>query len=64
MRAHVLRNPALAIIAAYGMAQCGVGWLASEALAGLAVSGEHALITTIGNDSFLQDLDSTNGTLV
>ena len=30
----------------------------------LAVSGEHALITTIGNDSFLQDLDSTNGTLV
>jgi hypothetical protein len=30
----------------------------------LAVSGDHAIITTIGNDSFLQDLDSTNGTLV
>ena len=30
----------------------------------LAVSGDHAVITTIGNDSFLQDLDSTNGTLV
>lgn len=30
----------------------------------LAVSGEHALITTIGHDSFLEDLDSTNGTLV
>ena len=30
----------------------------------LAVSGDHAVITTIGSDSFLQDLDSTNGTLV
>lgn len=30
----------------------------------LAVSGEHAAITTIGNDSFLEDLNSTNGTLV
>ncbi len=30
----------------------------------LAVSGEHAAISTIGNDSFLEDLGSTNGTLV
>ncbi|MDK2123215.1 FHA domain-containing protein [Parachitinimonas caeni] len=30
----------------------------------LAVSGEHALVTTIQNDSFLEDLNSTNGTLV
>lgn len=30
----------------------------------LAISGEHAAITTIVNDSFLEDLDSTNGTLV
>jgi len=30
----------------------------------LGVSGEHASILTIGNDSFLEDLDSTNGTLV
>jgi pSer/pThr/pTyr-binding forkhead associated (FHA) protein len=30
----------------------------------LAVSGDHAIITTIGNDSFLEDLNSTNGTLV
>jgi len=30
----------------------------------LAVSGAHAEITTILNDSFLEDLDSTNGTLV
>lgn len=30
----------------------------------LAVSGEHSVITTIGNDSFLEDLNSTNGTLV
>lgn len=30
----------------------------------LAVSGEHAAINTIGNDSFLEDLGSTNGTLV
>ena len=27
----------------------------------LAVSGEHAVIVTILNDSFLEDLDSTNG---
>ena len=30
----------------------------------LAVSGDHAVITTIGNDSFLEDMNSTNGTLV
>lgn len=30
----------------------------------LAVSGEHAAIITILNDSFLEDLDSTNGVLV
>ncbi len=30
----------------------------------LSVSGEHALITTIRNDSFLQDLGSTNGVRV
>jgi hypothetical protein len=30
----------------------------------LAVSGDHAVITTIGNDSFLEDLSSTNGTIV
>jgi pSer/pThr/pTyr-binding forkhead associated (FHA) protein len=30
----------------------------------LAVSGDHAVITTIGNDSFLEDLNSTNGTVV
>ena len=30
----------------------------------LAVSGEHAVITTIGDDSFLEDMNSTNGTLV
>lgn len=30
----------------------------------LAVSGVHAVIVTIGNDSFLEDLNSTNGTLV
>lgn len=30
----------------------------------LAVSGEHAAITTIQNDSFLEDLGSTNGTMV
>lgn len=29
-----------------------------------AVSGEHAVIVTIANDSFLEDLNSTNGTLV
>lgn len=30
----------------------------------LAVSGEHAVIVTILNDSFLEDVGSTNGTLV
>jgi pSer/pThr/pTyr-binding forkhead associated (FHA) protein len=30
----------------------------------LAVSGEHAVIVTILNDSFLEDLGSTNGTLI
>ncbi len=30
----------------------------------LAVSGEHAVIVTILNDSFLEDLDSTNGVMV
>jgi pSer/pThr/pTyr-binding forkhead associated (FHA) protein len=30
----------------------------------LAVSGNHAVVRTIGKDSFLEDLDSTNGTLV
>jgi len=30
----------------------------------LAVSGEHAVIVTILNDSFLEDLGSTNGTVV
>lgn len=30
----------------------------------LAVSGEHAAIVTILNDSFLEDLDSTNGVMV
>lgn len=30
----------------------------------LAVSGEHASISTIGRDVFLEDLGSTNGTLV
>lgn len=30
----------------------------------LAVSGEHATILTLGKDSFLEDLNSTNGTLV
>src|SRR4029077_12733830 len=30
----------------------------------LAVSGEHAVIVTILQDSFLEDLGSTNGTLV
>jgi pSer/pThr/pTyr-binding forkhead associated (FHA) protein len=30
----------------------------------LAVSGEHAVIVTIMNDSFLEDLGSTNGTMV
>lgn len=30
----------------------------------LAISGEHAVVVTILNDSFLEDLNSTNGTLV
>lgn len=30
----------------------------------LAVSGEHANVFTIGDDSFIQDLDSTNGTFI
>ena len=30
----------------------------------LAVSGEHAAILTILNDSFLEDMDSTNGVMV
>lgn len=30
----------------------------------LAVSGEHAAVITILNDSFLEDLDSTNGVMV
>ncbi len=30
----------------------------------LAVSGNHATIFTVGDDSFIQDLDSTNGTLI
>lgn len=30
----------------------------------LAVSGVHAVITTLGGDSFLEDLNSTNGTIV
>jgi len=30
----------------------------------LAVSGEHAVVVTILNDSFLEDLDSTNGVVV
>src|SRR5512135_1422659 len=29
-----------------------------------AVSAEHAAVVTVGVDSFLEDLDSTNGTLV
>ncbi|MBI4983988.1 MAG: FHA domain-containing protein [Rhodocyclales bacterium] len=30
----------------------------------LAISGEHAVVVTILNDSFLEDLESTNGTFV
>src|ERR1700756_1677558 len=30
----------------------------------LAISGEHAVIVTILNDSFLEDMGSTNGTVV
>jgi len=34
------------------------------AIDNLAVSGEHAAIVTILNDSFLEDMDSTNGVMV
>ncbi|MFC3146207.1 FHA domain-containing protein [Piscinibacterium candidicorallinum] len=34
------------------------------AIDNLAISGEHAVIVTILNDSFLEDLGSTNGTMV
>lgn len=30
----------------------------------LAISGSHAVVRTLGNDFFLEDLDSTNGTIV
>ena len=30
----------------------------------LAISGEHAVVITILNDSFLEDMGSTNGTFV
>lgn len=30
----------------------------------LTVSGEHAVVVTIGKDSFLEDLNSTNGTII
>ena len=30
----------------------------------LAISGEHAVLVTIGADSFLEDMNSTNGTVV
>lgn len=30
----------------------------------LAISGEHAVLVTLGNDSFLEDMNSTNGTVV
>ena len=30
----------------------------------LSVSGEHANIFTVGEDSFIQDLGSTNGTFI
>lgn len=30
----------------------------------LAISGEHAAVVTIGQDAYIEDLDSTNGTLV
>src|SRR5690242_18148927 len=30
----------------------------------LAISGEHAVVVTVLNDSFLEDLHSTNGTFV
>ena len=30
----------------------------------MAISGEHAMVVTILNDSFLEDLNSTNGTMV
>ncbi|MDD2776099.1 MAG: FHA domain-containing protein [Gallionella sp.] len=34
------------------------------AIDNLAVSGEHAVVITLLNDSFLEDLDSTNGVVV
>lgn len=34
------------------------------AIDNLAVSGEHAVVETIQNDSFLEDMDSTNGVIV
>ncbi len=34
------------------------------AIDNLAVSGEHAVIVTVSDDSFLEDLDSTNGVIV
>lgn len=34
------------------------------AIDNLAVSGEHAVVITLLNDSFLEDLDSTNGVIV
>lgn len=34
------------------------------AIDNLAISGEHAVVITLLNDSFLEDLDSTNGVLV
>lgn len=34
------------------------------AIDNLAVSGEHAVVETIKNDSFLEDLNSTNGVIV
>ena len=37
---------------------------ASIQIDNLAISGEHAVIVTILNESFLEDLGSTNGTLV
>lgn len=44
----------------------GIGRRATNAvhIDNLAVSGEHAVIVTIGEDSFIEDLNSTNGTLV
>lgn len=43
-----------------------IGRLASNdiQLDNLAVSGDHAIVVTIGKDSFIEDLGSTNGTRV